>query len=169
MFTRQPILQQTCAVASTAAESRYRIDFNDFPPRDSRILALDAAAALIVRDLASRPWDGGQFLLYDPDDPENGSEAAWLRTLGGQKTKLVERVAGSDSVIMIATEQADPRAAELIGDVCAEHSVMSAAFLVGSAHLDLDATLRALRPNAMVLVLVQDEADLPDFLTALRV
>lgn len=169
MATRRPILQQTCAVASTAAESRYRIDFNDFPRRDSRIIALDPAATRIVGDLAALPWEGGRFFFYGTGEPGGGPDEASLTTLDGQQTGLVEQIAGSDSVVMIATEQADPRAAEFIGDVCAEHRVMSAAFLVGAAYQQLDATLRALRPNAMVLVLVQDETDLPDFLTALRV
>ena len=169
MSARRPILNQTCAVASTSAEARYRINFNDFPQRDSRIIALDHDATRIVRDLALLPWEGGRFFFYGADAAGTEPQEAWLTNLDGQQLSLVEQISGSDSVVMIATQHADPEAAAFIGDVCAEHRVMSAAFLVGAAYHRVDVTLRVLRPNAMVLVVVQDEADLPDFLTALRV
>ncbi len=166
---RKPILQQTCAVASTAAESRYRIDLNDFPARDSRVIALDSAATALVSSLAARPWEGGRFYFYAGDvSVAEGMDQAELSTLEGQTVPLREQVRGSDSVVMIGTGDASAEAAAFIGDVCADEGVMSAALVVGD-HEAASAPLRALRPNAMVLVHVSDERDLADVLTALRV
>jgi hypothetical protein len=169
MEQRQPILQQTCATASTTAESRYRIDFNDFPRRDSRIIALDPAATVIVRNLATLPWEGGRFFFYGGDAGRADAGAAddVLTTLDGQSTPLDEQIDGADSVVMIATAEAAPAAAAIIGDRCAASGVMSAAIMIDDGG-EIDEALQALRPNAMVLVLIRDERDIPDMLTALR-
>lgn len=166
---RHPILLQTSARASTADEARFRIDYPELPRRDSRIIALDAPAADIVRELAGLEWCGGHFLTYGASLPA-GDVAAVDATLydpQGAERRLIEEVDGADVVVMIATAQAAPEAAALVGDVCAARGVMSAALVVTDGD-EVDEAIYALRPNAMVLVILKDANDIPDMLTALR-
>lgn len=166
---RQPILLQTSARATTAAESRFRIDRPDTARRDSRIVALDQRAADIVRRLAGLEWRGGHFLTYaETLRSDNGATAdATLRDARGGESRLSEEVEGADVVVMIATAQASPEAAALVGDICANRGVMSAALVVAGGD-GVDEAIHALRPNAMVLVILKDENDIPDMLSALR-
>jgi hypothetical protein len=161
---RHPILLQTCARATTAEESRFRINYPELARRDSRIIALDDRAADIVRRLAGLDWRGGHFLTYE--ESVSGDDAT-LRDAQGQGRRLSEEVEGADVVVMIATAQASPQAAELVGDLCADQGVMSAALVVAEGE-EVDEAIYALRPNAMVLVILKDENDIPDMLTALR-
>lgn len=166
---RQPILLQTCARASTAAESRFRIDFPDPLRRESRIVALDERAADIVRRLSGLDWQGGHFLIYQGSAPgsDTATADAVLRTSQGDDRLLSEEVQGADVVVMIATAAASPGAAGLVGDTCAARGVMSAALVVAEGD-EVDKAIYALRPNAMVLVSLKDGNDIPDMLAALR-
>jgi hypothetical protein len=170
---RQPTLLNSCASAATAAEARYRIDSpGDWAPRASRIIALDGPAAGIVRGLAAHRWRGGHFLDFEAVVPVNGSgddpDDATLRAPGGPAVLLSDELAGADVVVMIATTQASAEAASVIGNACAARGIMSAGLVIpGGA--TADAVVSALRPNAMVLVIVNDDGDVPEILTALRV
>jgi hypothetical protein len=74
---------------------------------------------------------------------------------------------------MVATSRARADAASVIGDACAARGIMSAGLvLTGNGTADSGpaaAVVSALRPNAMVLVILHDESDVPEILTALRV
>jgi hypothetical protein len=59
-------------------------------------------------------------------------------------------------------------AAAVIGDACAARFIMSAALVVPGPG-PADAVVSALRPNAMVLVILQDGDDVAEVLSALRV
>lgn len=165
---RQPILLQTCAQASTVAESRFRINYPETARWDSRIVALDDRAAGIVRALSGLEWHGGHFLTYVASAPGDDATTAdaTLRDSDGAQRLLSQEVDGADVVVMIATAQASPAAAALVGDSCAARGVMSAALVVSDD--EVDEAIAALRPNAMVLVVLKDEDDIPDMLTALR-
>src|SRR5215467_10630453 len=58
----RPILANSCAAAATAAEASYRLPIL---PRDtwrtSRVIALDPAAAEVVRRVAAQPWASATF------------------------------------------------------------------------------------------------------------
>jgi hypothetical protein len=170
---QQPTLLNSCARAATAAEARYRIDRRgDWAPRASRIIALDEPAAGIVRRLSAHRWSGGHFLAFEAVVPVNGSggdpDDATLRAPGGPAALLSDELSGADVVVMIATSQASPEAASVIGNSCAARGIMSAG-LVAQGSGTADAVVSALRPNAMVLVILSDEGDVPEILTALRV
>jgi hypothetical protein len=170
---RQPTLLNSCAKAATAVETRYRIDRSDFwAPRASRIIALDEQAAGIVRRLAAHRWSGGHFLSFEAVVSVNGSgdrpDDATLRAPGGPAVLLSDELAGADIVVMIATTQAAADAASVIGDACAARGIMSAGLVIPGGDT-ADAAVSALRPNAMVLVILNDERDVPEILTALRV
>lgn len=161
---RQPTLLSSCARAATAAEARYRISSPGFTRRSSRVIALDSHAAAIVRRLAGQRWSGGHFLAFESAVPDD----ALLRPAAGGTALLSEELDGADCVVMVATANANAEAASVIGNACAARSIMSAGLVVPGAGSAGD-VVSALRPNAMVLVVLQDAADIPEVLSALRV
>jgi hypothetical protein len=69
---------------------------------------------------------------------------------------------------MVASSAASTAAASLIGDAAAKRGIMTAALVLpGTA--PVDGAVAALRPNAMVLVVPRNVADIPEVLAALRV
>ncbi len=169
---RRPTLLNSCAWAATAAETRFRIEPPDFAARASRVIALDEQATLIVDGLAGPHWSGGHFLTYEAVVPANGSGGeptdATLRATDGSPRLLSEELDGADVAVMIATGRARPEAASVIGDACATRMIMSAGLVVPSAG-EVGQVVTALRPNAMVLVVLKSENEVPAILTALRV
>ena len=186
---RQPTLLSSCARATTAAEARFRINAPAFTHRNSRVVALDLGAAAAVRDMARRqqPWGGGHFLVFEsalPDDallrrtpgtPGEGAPAEGSAETGDAATALLsEELSGADTVVMVASAEdgsgsrGSAAAASIIGDAAAARGIMSAGLVIpgdGSP----DEVVTALRPNAMVLVVLREATDLPEVLTALRV
>jgi hypothetical protein len=204
---RQPTLASSCARAATAAEARFRISYPEFARRNSRVIALDGAAAEVVRQMSGQRWDGGHFLVFDAALPVDGSGTvpaeARLRRADGTEVLLSEELHGADTVVMVAKAQASPgqattaqaspgqatpgqvsaaqaspgqaspgqvsaEAAAVIGDACALRSIMSAGLVIPGTEPP-DAVVSALRPNAMVLVVLRDGDDIPEILSALRV
>ena len=178
---RQPTLGSSCAVAATAAEARYRISYPDTARRNSRVIALDVEAAAVVRRLAGQHWNGGHFLIFENVAPPNGSGLdaadARLRRPDGTGVLLSAELRDADLVVMLAGVHASAEAASVIGDACATRSIMSAGLVIpgggipggGAAGEGADEVVSALRPNAMVLVILQDRDDIPEILSALRV
>ena len=160
---RQPTLLSSCARAATAAEASYRISY-EFTRRSSRVIALDEQAAAIVRRMARERWGGGHFLVFDSAVPDD----ALLRSSAGGTALLSEELDGADAVVMVATASANAEAASIIGNACAARSIMSAGLVVPGAG-PVGEVVSALRPNAMVLVVLRDAADVPEVLSALRV
>jgi hypothetical protein len=160
----QPTLLSSCARATTAAETGYRISYPEFTRRTSRVIALDEPAADIVRQLAGQPWSGGHFLVFESAVPDD----ALLRPAVGGTALLSEELDGADAVVMVATVQASAEAASIIGNACAVRSIMSAGLVVPGVG-SVSQVVSALRPNAMVLVVLQDTSDVPELLSALRV
>ena len=170
---RQPTLLSSCARAATAAEARYRINAPAFTRRNSRVIALDERAAGTVREMAGRPWGGGHFLVFEsalPDDallrraPGGGDPGSGE----GGTALLGEELDGADTVVMIASAGANAEAASIIGDAAAARGIMSAGLLI-PGEAPADGVVSALRPNAMVLVVLREAADVPEVLSALRV
>lgn len=168
---RRPILSQSCAQATTAAEYRYRIDRPNSAPRASRIIALDEAASGLVAALAERTWIGARFLTFEdalPIDGEQPPSDARLRAADGTRHRLSDQLVRADVAVMIATSDAGSEAAAVIGAACAERGVMTAGLVVGD-QAGTDDAVAVLRPHAMVLVVLDDHDDAADVLTALRV
>ena len=165
---RQPTLLSSCARAATTAEARYRISAPGFAPRESRIIGLDEQSARLVLDMAGKPWGGGHFLVFETALPDD----ALLRHASGGTALLSEELAGADAVVMVATAQESAEAASIIGDAAAARGIMSAGLVLpgnGTGEARSDAVVSALRPNAMVLVVLQEADDLAEVLSALRV
>lgn len=167
---RRPILSQSCRLATTAAEYRYRIDRPNSAPRVSRVIALDEGATALVEELAKQTWVGARFLIYEASTPQDGDQPpdeARLRATDGAKHRLTDQLVGADVAVMIATSDAGSEAATIIGRACAQRGVMTAGLVVGD-RAGAEEAITTLRPNAMVLVVLDDEHDAVDVLTALR-
>jgi hypothetical protein len=162
---RQPTLLSSCARAATAAEARYRITYPGFTHRSSRVIALGQEAEGTVRDFEGRPWDGGHFLVFESALPDD----ALLRYAGTGGTALLsEELDGADTIVMVASAGASAEAASVIGDAAAARGIMSAGLVLPGGG-PVSEVVSALRPNAMVLVVLRDAADVLHVLSALRV
>jgi hypothetical protein len=165
---RQPTLLSSCARAATTAEARYRISAPGYAPRESRIIGLDEQSARLVRDMAGKLWDGGHFLVFETALPDD----ALLRHASGRTALLSEELAAADAVVMVAATAESAEAASVIGDAAAARGIMSAGLVLpgnGPGEARSDAVVSALRPNAMVLVVLREADDLAEVLSALRV
>ena len=168
ILDRHPTLASSCARAATAAEARFRIDYPDLSRRDSRVIALDQRTAGLARQLATDAprWRGGHFLEYQ-STVANGDDAR-LRTTSGSEVLLSDELADADVVVMLAAAGASAEGAAVIGDACAARFIMSAGLVVPGDG-GTDDVVSALRPNAMVLVILQESDDVAEVLSALRV
>lgn len=166
----RPILLNSCALAATAEEARFRIDAPISPRQGARVVALDEPASGIVRWVARRPWHAARFFTVASSAHAgngHGPAAVALRTLAGSAASLDDELAKADVVVMIATPNGDGHAASVIGNACASRGIMTAGLILGGRH-DTGAALAALRPYARVLMATEDEDDVTEVLTALR-
>jgi hypothetical protein len=144
----RPILANSCALAATAEEARFRID-RPISGRAAVVIALDDEAAEVVDRVAELPWQGARFF---------GSP---------QALDLERELNDADVAIMIATGDADRDVAETIARACAERGIMTSGLILGE-RLDVAPAVSALRPYARNLMVTDDEDDVNAVLTALR-
>jgi hypothetical protein len=146
----RPILLNSCALAATATEARFRID-RPIGGRAAVVVALDERAGEIVRRVAEQPWGGARF----------------LQATDGTESRLAEELASADVAIMIGTADADAGTASAIADACARRGIMTAGLILGDRG-EVAAAVSALRPYARNLMVTEDEQDIAEVLTALR-
>ncbi|HEX5117471.1 MAG TPA: hypothetical protein VFW65_19950 [Pseudonocardiaceae bacterium] len=162
----RPTLLNSCASAATAAEARYRIDAAPQTARATRVVALDAGAAEIVRPLPEQPWLGAHFLRYDGDSADDDLADVMLSTPDGRRVLLSGELADADFVMMIATTGTGAAAATAIGNACTLRGIMTAGVILGEDG-DVADAVTALRPHARVLLVSKDQRDVSGVLTAL--
>ena len=160
----RPILANSCAMAATAAEARYRIDAKPQPARNTSVVALDDGALAVVRQLAGQEWNAARFLGC-ADGADGDFADLQLCTVDGEPVRLSEELGWADFVMMIATEGDGAAAAATIGDACTLRGIMTAGLILG-ADGESGAALTALRPNARVLLVTGDEQDATELLAA---
>ncbi len=166
----RPILGNSCARATSAAEMRYRIDRPIRGRRGARIIGLDAGAEAIVERISRQPWGHARFFsLAEPvgDVGDRGSDSVALRGTDGAPSNLLAELEDADVVIMVATTEADAAAATIVGAACTVRAIMTAGLVIGEGTL-IGETVAGLRPHARVLMVGGDERDVVDLLTALR-
>lgn len=164
-MVNRPILANSCALAATAAEARFRIDAKPQTPRTTSVVALDDGAMVLVRELAGQEWNAARFLGLPDGTPAGEYADLQLRTVDGEAVRLSDELARADFVMMIATEGGGAAAATTIGDACTLRGIMTAGLVVGS-NGDSGPALTALRPNARVLLVTGDERDATELLAA---
>ena len=167
----RPTLLNSCAMAATAAEARFRINAPSFTRRATRIVALDDGATTIMRSVANRSWAGARFFSFVPGDHADHANGqvvdVELHTADGTSTRLSDELSDADVMVMIATADDGAEAAAAIGHACTLRGIMTAGLILGDGG-DVRAAISALRPHARVLMASKDEHDVSDMLTALR-
>ena len=164
------------ARASSAAESRFRIDAPNARPRAIKVVALDRPSQAVVERLGQGRWNGASFLTasaFSAESQASGrfSMQAWLSDLSGGTKHLLEEIRGSDLVVMIASAGEDVPVAALIGEACSIERVTTTALVIGgpvATDQALAHTLAQLRPWALMLVVASAEDYIADMLGALR-
>ena len=164
-MANRPILANSCAMAATAAEARFRIDAKPQTPRATSVVALDDGAMAVVRELAGQEWNAARFLGLADAAPAGQYADLQLHTVDGQAVRLSDELARADFVMMIATEGRCAPAAATIGDACTLRGIMTAGLILGAGG-ESGAALTALRPNARVLLVTGDERDATELLAA---
>lgn len=165
-----PILLNSCALATTASEARYRIDAPIAGRRGARVVALDDASATVLRRVARLEWNGARFFTLRseaaPEARDGNADIALHRT-DGSDTRLQDELADADVAVMVTGPGGHAPAALAIGHACARRGIMTAGMVLGLRDEVHDA-VAALRPHARVLVVTTDDEDVTELLTALR-
>lgn len=179
--TMRPVLQNSCALATSAEEAGYRIDAPVEGRHGARVVALDDGAATVVRRLARGEWNAARFYTLSAAHPAGepgrgggggGRDGPGLRLhhTTGDTSPLGAELAEADVTVMVATGRADETAADAvatIGRACAQRGVMTAGIVLGDSD-GAAGTVHALRPHARVLLVGADDQDVADLLTAIR-
>ena len=161
---------------SSAAETRFRVDYPNSNPRVVKVVALDTPSERVVKRVAQQAWQRATFFTSikfegAPRGGESWSMQAWLGDLAGRTKALVEEVAGADLVVMVSTAGSSAQAAAVIGEACAARKVMTMALIIGSEQQSDDAlskTLATLRPYASMIVIANGDEYIEEMLSALR-
>jgi hypothetical protein len=165
--------QSESARATTREESRFRIPYPNSKRRAVKVIALDEPSVAIIDSLSKMTWNGAQFFSAAPITQEARGEGAMkaLRDLAGHTLDLVEEVAHSDFVVVLASAGQDSRAASVIAEICELHHKTLIALVVPKADADeaaVAASLRHLRQHARMLVVTQGAEYVASMLEALR-
>lgn len=163
------------ARATTAEESRFRIDYPNSLPRVSCIVALDGGSLEALQAITGHPWNGARFLRYVKSKP--GSETlpslpvdAILEDLAGKGATLSDEIDKADIIVMVTTVGNASDAAEVIGNACLVRGKRASGLVrMTGDHADgLSKTLLSLRPYAAMLVVSSGDEYIAEMLTALR-
>lgn len=150
----------SCAEATTAKESAYRIDYTLAAARNTRVVAIDAEAERLVRSAALLEWGQARFFsLTDPGDE--------LVEIDEGTVPLADVVADTNTVVMVSTTGENGDAVAALGAACKAAGVMTAGLVVTPGALTSDALLH-LRPHARILLVPAEEDDLVELLRATR-
>lgn len=149
------------ARATTAQEARYRIDYPLAAARNTRVIAFDAAAEVIVRAAAAAE-DWGQARFYVAYDPGHD-----LVTMDGETVPFAGEIEQSNTVVMVSTAGENAEAAATVGAACRVRGIMTAGLVITPGRLSSEALL-TLRPYARILLVPADEDDLVELLRATR-
>lgn len=150
----------SCARAASAKEAAFRIDYPLAPARATRVIGFDDEAAAVVAAAAEHPWAQAQF--YSAASPGHD-----LVTMDGEQQPLAEALAGSDSLVMVASTGENAAAVATIGAACEVRGIMTAGLVLTPRQLASDA-LTALRPYARMVLVPAEEDDLLELLLAIR-
>lgn len=167
---RRPTLLNSCALAATAAEARFRINYPKQLTQPSSVIALDSGADAVVSRLSAQHWSSAHFLNYQAPIVVNGqgtSRDGMLRATDGSDVLLSDELAGANLVVMVASTNDGAEAAAVIGEGCAERGIMTTGVVLAEWGA-LEEALASLRPYAMVIVVSRDEDDIQGILSALR-
>ena len=161
---------------SSASEARFRLQAPNSEPREIKVIALDAPSEALVRQLAERSWNRATFLSASSfaaglPAAQDTARDGWLVDLDGRSRNLMDEVSSADLVVMVANPGGDAQVAAIIGELCGELRVNTAAFIYGATASSEEAISRTpaqLRPWSLMVVVAKSEDYIEDMLVALR-
>lgn len=174
MNTDRPTLLSSCALAATAAEAKFRVDYPNSLTRASRIFALDEGAAQAMYTISEAPWNGAHFLTVttrnDVDPEKTRGEDLPLASPDGIPVNLLDEIDKADVVVLISSSARNSGAAEVIAREAYHRKIMIAGLVLAGkrSQKEVEPVVNTLRPFASVLVVAQDDDFIPAMLTALR-
>lgn len=145
------------ARVTTAAESRFRIDKPNSRPRVVHVVALDAPSEAVIATLARGEWNRALFFSF----AEIAADAA----------RFHEAVDPADLVVMVATAGARTPDVSAIGEACSQRRITTTGLILCDSDTPtevLSASLAALRPWMLMLVIASSVDYIEDMLRALR-
>jgi len=161
--------QSECARATTAAESRFRLERPNSRRRSIRIVALDPAsqdiADNLVLDLPNAKIvtlpEEARALMARPKDGLNEKDGRLLFDgLSPEIRKTVDALTEADMVIMVVRSGDDARASAFIAEACWPLGIATTGLVLARNGDTEEAassdTLRQLRPHAFILTVAAD-------------
>lgn len=155
---------------TTAQEARFRIKEPNSKARDSLIIALDPDARDVVGDLIGLEWNGAHFHhVADGADP-NALDEVTLQSPSGDSQRLADALQTADVAMLVATHDTPAATVQAVGESCFRHGVMTSGFVLDDSDdaRRVEATLSAVRPYVISLVVGSDEDFLIETLRAIR-
>ena len=164
------------ARVTTAAESRFRIDYPNSRPRKSRIIALDSESFDFLASLTERPWNDAHFLRFVEAKPaiDTLPMLSWdavLEDNKGNRVNLVDEIGDADVIVMVTSAGAPADAAEIIGNASFVRNKLTTGLVLNSPDTttaQLMGTLHTMRPFAAMLVISTGLEYIGEMLSALR-
>jgi hypothetical protein len=158
------------ARASSAAETRFRVDDANSRQRTVKVVALDTLSEAVVGRLAGAEWGGAHFLaaaLAKAPGTDRGVATGEPGDVGGRGDPLTWE--GTDLVALVATAGED-LAPCVVGEACRMGATTIAFVLTGPStpREALSRTLAQLRPWTLMLTIAEDEDCIGEVLRALR-
>jgi hypothetical protein len=145
------------ARVTTAAESRFRIDKPNSRPRIVHVVALDAASEAVVAALARAEWNRASFFT--------------LRELAANATRFHEAIDPADVIVTVATAGENVPDVSAIGEACSRRRITTTGLILADPETPTDAlsaSLAAMRPWMLMLVIASTVDYIEDMLRALR-
>jgi len=164
--------------ATTAAESRYRINTPNSKGRSTLVLGLEASSADLMCEMAGLEWNGARFRTVVPAagarKPAKGlsvdADDLVLQAPDGELSRLSDELASTDVVVMFARSGEVAQAASVVGDAAFGRHLMTAGFVLDEQddRQALEVTLAAVRPFVISLVVGSDADAFSETLYAIR-
>jgi hypothetical protein len=145
------------ARVTTAAEARFRIDKPNSQPRIVHVIALDAPSADAMATLARGEWNRASFFAF--------------KEIAADGARFQEAIDPADLVVMVATAGEKVPNISAIGEACSRRRITTTGLILADPETPTDvlsASLAALRPWMLMLVIASTVDYIEDMLRALR-
>jgi hypothetical protein len=145
------------ARVTTAAEARFRINKPNSQPRVVHVVALDRPSEAVVATLARGEWNRASFFK--------------LSEIAADAAAFHEAIDPADLVVMMATAGESAADVSAIGEACSRRRITTTGLILCDADTPADvlsASLAALRPWMLMLVIASTVDYIEDMLRAMR-
>jgi hypothetical protein len=145
------------ARVTTAAEARFRINKPNSQPRVVHVVALDRPSEAVVATLARGEWNRASFFKFSD--------------IAADATAFHEAIDPADLVVMVATAGESAGDVSAIGEACSRLRITTTGLILCDADTPADvlsASLAALRPWMLMLVIASTVDYIEDMLRAMR-